>query len=48
MKIDKKELALEIACALKDVFVANVEAKEESISIRFLDGKTYQLTINEA
>lgn len=43
----KQDVLLEIACALKDVFVAKIETKEETVIIRFVDGKTYQLTIQE-
>ena len=43
----KESLAMEIACALKDVFVASVEVNGETLEIAFLDGKTFQLIVKE-
>lgn len=47
MTVTKDSLVMEIACALKDVFVASVEANGEAIEIRFVDGKTFELVVNE-
>ena len=47
MTVSKDSLAMEIACALKDVFVAEVEAENENVFIRFVDGTKYQLTVKE-
>ena len=47
MMVTKDSLAMEIACALKDVFVASVETNGATITIRFVDGKTFALVVNE-
>ena len=47
MMVTKESLAMEIACALKDVFVASVEVNGETLEIAFLDGKTFQLIVKE-
>ena len=47
MTVTKDDLAMEIACALKDTFVANVETNGVTITIRFVDGKTFALVVSE-
>ena len=47
MTVTKDGLAMEIACALKDVFVASIEANGATVTIRFVDGKTFELVVNE-
>ncbi len=47
MTVTKESLATEIACALKDVLVASVEVNGETVDIRFIGGKTFQLIVNE-
>ncbi len=43
----KEELLLEIACALKDCFVATVEEKEDGIRLSFPGGQAFVLRLEE-
>ena len=45
--MEKQQLALEIACALEDVFVARVTAKEEVVKLEFVGGECYELTLKK-
>lgn len=47
MNVEKKDLALEIACALKDVFVAIVEAEDEAVTMKFTNGQKFRLEVQE-
>ncbi len=44
-EIKKEDLVLEIATALKDVFVAQIESKEEEIVMRFTNGQKFVLSV---
>ncbi len=45
--ITEKDLALEIATALKDFFVAQIESEENKVLVKFPGGKNFVLTIEE-
>ena len=45
--MEKQQLALEIACALEDVFVAKVTAKEERVVLEFVGGECYELSLKK-
>ena len=47
MKIKSEELAKEVALAVKDVFVANVEYADDKIEIVFLNGQKFVLAVEE-
>ncbi len=46
-KIEKKDLLLEVAVALEDVFEAQVERGEDEITLRFENGQSFVLRIEE-
>ncbi len=47
MKIEKSELIKQIACALQDEFVAEITQEAEGISLRFVNGQKFLLTVEE-
>ena len=47
MKIESKDLALEIACAIEDLFVATVSSKEDAVELAFSDGQKFVLKVEE-
>ena len=47
MKIECKNLAEEIACAIQDLFVATVSSKEDTVELYFSDGQKFVLTVKE-
>lgn len=46
--IKQQDLTMEIAVALKELFVAQVESKESEILMRFAGGKKFIVTVQEA
>ena len=44
----QQDLALEIAAALKEFFVAEIKQTENTISIKLQDGKAFIVTVTEA
>ena len=47
MKIKSEELAKEVALAVKDVLVANVQCAGNKIEILFLDGQKFILAVEQ-
>ncbi len=47
MKIERKDLAEEIACAIQDLFVATVSSKEDTVELHFSDGQRFVLMVKE-
>ena len=47
MKNTKNDFALEVAYALKDMFEATIEVKEDNVILSFVDGKKFTLSIEE-
>lgn len=47
VKIETQELLGEVAVALSDVFVANVDVCNEKMRIRFANGQTFLISIVE-
>ena len=47
-KINEQDLTMEIAVALKELFVAQIESGEKSITMRFVGGQKFILTVQEA
>ena len=45
-KIEKEDLILEVATALKDVFVAQIETTQQEIIMRFSNGQKFVLSVN--
>ena len=46
-KVETKELASEIALALKDYFVADIKREGNAIKMQFQDGQRFYLTVKE-
>ena len=46
-KMQKEDLLIEIAVAMKDLFVAQVSTDEQGISLRFLNGQQFLLSLQE-
>ena len=47
MKIDVKELTMQIKLALQNMFEAQVSQKAQTVSLVFNNGQSFLLTINE-
>ena len=47
MKIDVKELTMQIKIALQDVFEAQVNQNEQTISLDFNNGQQFTLQVKE-
>ena len=47
MKIESKDLTLEVACAIKDLFEASVAVEEQEITLNFVNGQKFVLTVKE-
>lgn len=45
MKIERTDFIKEVVLALKDEFVAEIKEDGEKIFVRFLNGQTFQLTV---
>ena len=43
--IIKEDLILEIATALKDVFVAQIESNEQGVVMHFTNGQTFTVSV---
>jgi hypothetical protein len=46
IEIEKEDLILEVATALKDVFVAQIETTQQEIIMRFSNGQKFVLSVN--
>ncbi len=46
-KIELKELLEEIEVALSDEFVAEVKREEDGLTLRFVNGQTFRLRVEE-
>jgi len=46
-KIRNEDLLEEVGTALKDVFVAEIAEKDGALCIRFVNGQTFRLRIEE-
>lgn len=47
MKIEKEELMTQLQEVIKDEFVAEVSISESGLSLRFLNGQKFNVTIEE-
>ena len=47
MKIVKEELIEEIKAALKDEFVAKISNDKSGITLQFLNGQSFEVTVKE-
>lgn len=45
-EITEENVLSEIACAIKDCFIATVNKDKNILTLRFFNGKTFQLTIS--
>lgn len=46
--IKQQDLTMEIAVALKELFVAQIESDEEGITMRFSNGQKFRIMAQEA
>ena len=46
-QIKQEELVMEVAVALKDVFVAQIESNEKEIIMNFTNGQKFVLSVQE-
>ena len=48
MKIELNELMEQVKVALKDEFVAKIETTENGLTLEFLNGQKFDITIKES
>lgn len=47
MKVERENLIADLECVIQDEFVAKIEKNENGLTLAFLNGQTFQISVEE-